>query len=67
MANELSPMAAESYAFNFFNEDLSAKAQQPNPIRERTLWLGSQYPWHDLKNRLREDPRNFPTGGGQSD
>lgn len=61
LANELSPMAAESYAFNFFNEDLNAQAKQPTPKPKYTVWLGSRFPLSDLKNRLREDPRQIPT------
>ena len=60
MANELSPMAAESYAFNFFNEDLKAEAEKANPKPKKTLWLSSQFHLDNLKNRLREDPRCFP-------
>lgn len=68
MANELSPMAAESYAFNFFKEDLQAEAKSKNPKLKRTLWLSSQYALTDLQLRLREDPRTFPTlGSGISD
>lgn len=66
MANELSPMAAESFAYNFFDENLEelAKAsKQP----EHTLWLNSGY--SDLKSRLRENPFKFPAYGevGNSD
>ncbi len=60
LANELSPMAAESYAFNFFNEDLNAQAEMQSPILKKTLWLSSQHPLTALKRRLREDPRNYP-------
>jgi DNA (cytosine-5)-methyltransferase 1 len=68
MANELSPMAAESYAYNFFNEDLSAEAEKKTPELKKTLWLSSKYPLKMLKSRLREDPREFPaTGEGQCD
>jgi DNA (cytosine-5)-methyltransferase 1 len=68
MANELSPMAAESYAYNFFNEDLSLEAQRKTPELKKTLWLSSHHPLEKLKSRLREDPREFPlTGEGQCD
>lgn len=68
MANELSPMAAESYAFNFFKEDLQAQAGSKTPKLKKTLWLSSQYALTDLKLRLREDPRTYPTfGKGISD
>lgn len=60
MANELSPMAAESYAYNFFKEDLRQIADQGVQRPKRTLWLTSNYSSADLKQRLREDPRTFP-------
>lgn len=57
MANELSPMAAESFAYNFYNEDLEESAnQQKSP--SNVFWLNSKHP--DLKNRLRENPFSFP-------
>jgi DNA (cytosine-5)-methyltransferase 1 len=58
LANELSPMAAESFAYNFFNEDLE-KAAQASEKAEHTVWLNSRHP--DLKSRLRENPFDFPT------
>lgn len=58
MANELSPMAAESFAFNFFNEDLEQKALKQE-MPEHALWLNSNFA--DLKSRLRENPFTFPT------
>ncbi len=68
MANELSPMAAESYAFNFFDENLQAQAESKTPKLKKTLWLNSQYPLNNLKGRLRENPKNFPAlGDGFSD
>ncbi len=63
MANEWSPMAAESYAFNFFNENLHEQADEASPELKKTLWLSSQYPKTALKSRLREDPRRFPALG----
>ena len=59
MANELSPMAAESYAFNFLKEDLSAMAES-SIVPQKTLWLSSSYPDIQLGNRLRENPYQFP-------
>lgn len=58
MANELSPMAAESFAFNFFNENLADLAKTDNKATS-TLWLNSNFP--DLKARLRENPFTFPS------
>lgn len=56
LANELSPMAAETFTYNFFNEDLEEKATQGKPA-QNTLWLSSQHA--DLKSRLRENPLNI--------
>lgn len=55
MANELSPMAAETFAFNFFNEDL-----EKNNSDSRVAWLSSNFKRDDIKSRLREDPRSYP-------
>jgi len=52
-ANELSPMAAESFAFNILDEnlrDLDQKAPQ------RVLWLSSKYPKNKMSSRLSEQP-----------
>jgi len=57
MANELSPMAAESFAYNFFNENLEELACG-NTLPKHTLWLNSQF--DELKPRLRENPFLFP-------
>jgi DNA (cytosine-5)-methyltransferase 1 len=68
MANELSPMAAESYAFNFFKEDIQTQAESKMPKLKKTLWLSSQYSQTNLKLRLREDPRTYPAlGKGETD
>lgn len=59
MANELSPMASETYAYNFYNEDLSSSefTAKDNP---HTVWLSSKYSIDNMKLRLREDPREYP-------
>ncbi|MGR6831234.1 DNA cytosine methyltransferase [Aliivibrio wodanis] len=57
MANELSPMAAESFAFNFFNENLQELSLN-NERAINTHWLNSNF--NDLKSRLRENPFTFP-------
>jgi DNA (cytosine-5)-methyltransferase 1 len=68
MANELSPMAAETYAFNFFKEDLQTQAESPRPKLKKTLWLSSQYALTGLKFRLRENPKTYPAlGEGTTD
>lgn len=68
VANELSPMAAESYAFNFFKEDLQSQAEKKTIKTNKTLWLNSQFSRKDLKLRLRENPKNFPKlNSGEND
>jgi len=57
MANELSPMAAETFAYNFFNEDLAEKAELKQ-MPEQAIWLKSRF--DDLKARLRENPSQYP-------
>ncbi|MDC2888701.1 DNA cytosine methyltransferase [Psychrosphaera algicola] len=57
LANELSPMAAESFAYNFFNEDLEDKSNE-NLQPENAVWINSQFA--DLKSRLRENPFSSP-------
>jgi DNA (cytosine-5)-methyltransferase 1 len=56
-ANELSPMAAESFAFNFFGEDLE-RISDLNEIPKNVIWLSSNF--KSLKARLRENPFTFP-------
>ena len=61
-------MAAESYSYNFFREDLQAQSDSENPDIKKTLWLSSQFKLSSLKFRLREDPRSYPAlGKGISD
>ncbi|MFS1466060.1 DNA cytosine methyltransferase [Vibrio lentus] len=57
LANELSPMAAESFAYNFFDENLEELARKEHKS-EHTLWLNSNL--DDLLSRLRENPFTFP-------
>ncbi|WP_395770852.1 DNA cytosine methyltransferase [Arenimonas sp.] len=56
-ANELSPMAAESFAFNFLGEDLERLANL-NEFPKNVIWISSNY--KSLKSRLRENPFTFP-------
>jgi len=55
-ANELSPMAAETYAFNILDENLQ-EIEKP----QKTLWLKSQFKRGD-KSRLRENPHEAIKG-----
>ncbi|NRB69717.1 MAG: DNA cytosine methyltransferase [Vibrio sp.] len=57
MANELSPMAAESFAYNFLDENLEELATQ-DAKPTHTLWINSSF--DNLKKRLRENPFNYP-------
>ena len=62
MANELSPMPAQTFAYNFFNEDLEINGFVP----ERIKWLSSQHSIENLRLRLREDPRTYPELNGDN-
>lgn len=54
LANELSPMAAESYAFNLLGTDLSS--DKPSDRPRRVKWLRSRYSDSFDRRRLLEDP-----------
>lgn len=69
-ANELSPMASETFAFNFFRENLAEMATlTPRKVKKlRTKWLSSSYKRSELAGRLRENPRAYPQlGSGATD
>jgi DNA (cytosine-5)-methyltransferase 1 len=52
-ANEYSPMASETFAYNILKRNLK------NPEEwDKTLWIRSSYKKGDIR-RLREDPRKF--------
>ncbi|MDC9592161.1 DNA cytosine methyltransferase [Xenorhabdus sp. IM139775] len=57
LANELSPMAAETFSYNFFDEDLELLASNEEKPKN-TFWISSRF--KNLKQRLRENPFNFP-------
>lgn len=54
-ANELSPMAGETFALNLLNEDLELKAKNKH-VAENTIWIKSNFPSDRLNDRLRENP-----------
>jgi len=56
MSNELSPMPAQTFAYNFFQEDMDIPNYVPNNVK----WLSSKFNVNDLKSRLKEDPRYYP-------
>lgn len=60
LANELSPMASETFSYNFFNEDLNISSNN-------TVWLSSNFTKREMSKRLREDPRTFPGNFQNSD
>tara|TARA_B110001469_G_C9635623_1_gene318687 strand:+ start:925 stop:2508 length:1584 start_codon:yes stop_codon:yes gene_type:complete len=53
VANELSPMASETFAYNHLGTDLNLE-QDPKKV----FWVSSQYPRTNIKARLRENPFN---------
>jgi len=61
MANELSPMASETFAFNLLGEDLSQLAKQKTKS-ENVLWIKSVFGEENLKDRLRENPFDYSNG-----
>jgi DNA (cytosine-5)-methyltransferase 1 len=58
-ANELSPMASETYAINLLNEDLQELATNGFSAT-KVRWISSQHSHYHLSARLRENPLNFP-------
>jgi DNA (cytosine-5)-methyltransferase 1 len=62
LANELSPMAAETFAYNFLAENLADLAVE-DKSQTKALWLSSQYKNTDLTHRLRENPFQYPLMG----
>lgn len=69
LANELSPMASETFAYNFFKEDLSKpETLHHSNEKRKTKWLSSEFTTDQMDKRLKEDPRNYPElGKGISD
>lgn len=54
-ANELSPMASETYAYNILEENLEYLAEK-NINPSKVKWITSKFPVANLKERLRENP-----------
>ncbi|MDB9752193.1 DNA cytosine methyltransferase, partial [Gammaproteobacteria bacterium] len=53
IANELSPMAAETFAYNHLNANLEKKKNL-----DKVYWISSGYPRDEFTARLRENPNN---------
>lgn len=68
MANELSPMAAETFAYNFFGQNLAGSKTSHSKTENKAVWLSSSYDYASMPSRLREDPRTYPElGEGYTD
>ena len=65
LANELSPMASETFAYNLLEENLAdiATGAIPTPEALKTKWLSSRYKLRNLSARLRENPQEYPAAG----
>lgn len=55
LANELSPMASETFAYNLLGEDLEMLGKL-GKTPENVLWLSSRHNRNELAARLRENP-----------
>jgi len=60
LANELSPMAAETFTYNFLKENLAELAKTEESSKQ-AFWISSQF--DSLIDRLRESPFNYPEIG----
>ena len=59
-SNELSPMAAETYAYNLLGIDLAASSFRALPDHRRKVrWLESRYDPQHIQRRLQENPLEF--------
>lgn len=54
-ANELSPMAGETFAFNILGEDIQQRIEREE-ISTKVRWIKSNFPQGDLTERLSENP-----------
>jgi DNA (cytosine-5)-methyltransferase 1 len=65
LANELSPMAAETFAYNLLGENLGDATGEGSLARGRraTKWLSSEYGLYELGERLQENPQEYPPLG----
>lgn len=61
-ANELSPMAGETFAYNLLGEDLDRLSKE-GKCSTKVKWIRSKYPADKLQLRLRENP--FMSTDGQ--
>jgi len=64
LANELSPMASETFAFNHLNLNL---ADEWDPTSDKVYWIKSQFPRDKIAERLKENPYEASSRGEFSD
>lgn len=57
LANELSPMAAETFSYNLLKQDLE-KSPEKAHVHQQVLWINSNH--NDFSKRLRENPLEYP-------
>ena len=57
-ANELSPMASETFAYNLLKENLRQLADNKETT-SKVKWISSKYGSNELAARLRENPQNY--------
>lgn len=55
-ANELSPMAGETFAFNHLNVNLRDLSTRSDSVK----WLTSKFPKSEIGQRLNENPQEYP-------
>src|SRR5690606_32069309 len=60
-ANELSPMAGETFAYNMLGENLSQLSHY-GEVSDKVKWIKSNYSSNDLTSRLRENPFSATNG-----
>jgi DNA (cytosine-5)-methyltransferase 1 len=60
-ANELSPMAGETFAYNLLHENLAENKNEGLSLSLHTKWLSSKYKLTQLASRLRENPKEYPS------
>ncbi|MEP5764947.1 MAG: DNA (cytosine-5-)-methyltransferase [Halieaceae bacterium] len=67
-ANELSPMAGETFAYNILGEDLKLLSQNSPPVSAKhTIWLNSRFRSDAVKKRLNENPQDPPLSSERHD
>jgi len=58
-ANEISPMAANTFAHNILREDIETTNYKDENNESKVIWLKSQYPKYEILKRLKENLFNI--------